>query len=221
MVARGRETPNPELYPQRIVRESIPDWEHYTRQHLRKGFPILNEIDEVLDVLVSSSDWSEVYGYEPKPHTEGSMCSLRRWAIKAMMLSEEDIYLNQLLQLPEDATRQHQYAHKNIVPVIYFCLKPYSLVMPLYMGGTLEGYIACLRTHFIWEQEKHKIVSLLLGVAEALAHLSNQSPHNILIHRAIIPSNILLEGDTPRLTDFRLAIEEFKWPCDCVGDSHR
>lgn len=73
--------------------------------------------------------------------------------------------------------------------------KPF-FTMDLVEGGSLEDLRATVR-------DPHRYAAVMAGVARGL-HAAHQRG---LAHRDVKPANILMEGETPRLTDFGLARE--------------
>ncbi|VTS06236.1 serine/threonine-protein kinase [Tuwongella immobilis] len=85
--------------------------------------------------------------------------------------------------------------HPNIVPILEVLIHPgeVALVMPLIRGGTLADRIRTQgRMSWQWVQQ------FLAECGAALDYLHDQQ----IIHRDIKPGNILLQGETPRLSDF-------------------
>ena len=105
-----------------------------------------------------------------------------------------------LSRLKREAMVQAQLCHPNIVR-LYTCALtdnvPY-LVMELIEGGTtLQSLLAASQKPF----DETRAAKIILAVARALDYSHQKG----VVHRDIKASNIMMDGDTPKLTDFGLA----------------
>ena len=110
-------------------------------------------------------------------------------------LSQDEVFLRRFRREVEAAQR---ITHPNVVPVLAHGEEgglPY-LVQRLIPGGSLADRIA-VRGRL----ELPYAVELLAGAAGGIDALHASG----LVHRDIKPANILLEGDTPYVSDFGLA----------------
>jgi|GEM_PF-3285941 len=93
--------------------------------------------------------------------------------------------------------------HPNIVPLLEYSLKaeiPW-LMYEYVAGGTLADAIETSRTlpHTVRFAQSVRVLHALAG---ALARLHQLDPP--IVHRDLKPHNVLMAGDTPRITDFGL-----------------
>jgi serine/threonine-protein kinase len=110
-------------------------------------------------------------------------------------LSQDEVFLRRFRREVEAAQR---ISHPNVVPVLAHGEEgglPY-LVQRLIPGGSLADRIA-VRGHL----DLPYTVTLLGAAADGIDALHAAG----LVHRDIKPANILLEGDTPYVSDFGLA----------------
>jgi serine/threonine protein kinase len=110
-------------------------------------------------------------------------------------LSQDDVFLKRFRR---EVRAAEKISHPNVVPVLDHGEEgglPY-LVQRLIPGGSLADRIA-VRGHL----ELGYTVDLLTAAAEGIDALHAAG----LVHRDIKPANILLEGDTPYVSDFGLA----------------
>jgi serine/threonine protein kinase len=110
-------------------------------------------------------------------------------------LSQDEVFLRRFRREVEAAQR---ISHPNVVPVLAHGEEgglPY-LVQRLIPGGSLADRIAVRG-----QLDLPYTVALLGGAADGIDALHAAG----LVHRDIKPANILLEGDTPYVSDFGLA----------------
>ena len=89
--------------------------------------------------------------------------------------------------------------HPNILPIIEANIYANQVVIvsEYALDGSLEGWIE--RQHAVSDVDK--VVELMMSILMGLEHLHQQR----IIHRDLKPANVLLQGKTPRITDFGLS----------------
>lgn len=122
------------------------------------------------------------------------------------------VTLNCVLKIPRDINPdlhviraeasiwQAVTGHVNILPIIDAGIYGNHLVIvsEYVSEGSLETWI---ETQGGKAPSISSAAHIMLGVLSGLAHLHSRK----VIHRDLKPANILLQGDTPRLTDFGLS----------------
>lgn len=92
--------------------------------------------------------------------------------------------------------------HQNVLPIIEAKLydEQVVIVSEYVSGGTLQDLIDKLKAdNQLLDTEKS--VELISGILSGLQHLHSKN----IIHQDLKPANILLQGETPRLTDFGIS----------------
>jgi serine/threonine protein kinase len=111
--------------------------------------------------------------------------------------SNSDLHLNRFMR---EGFAQDKLKHPNVVEVYGFG----KIENTPYIAFDLIGEGETLRHRLLNIKEKlprQEVVSIILSLARALEY----SHGKMVIHRDVKPSNILLDGNVPKLTDFGLA----------------
>ncbi len=114
----------------------------------------------------------------------------------AMDIRTDEMFLARFRQ---EAYEHRKLRHKSIVPIYDFfaeddCL---FLVMPFIPGGSLEDLL---------EREGKLPVQQALDISVQILEALDFAHQNMLIHRDVKPSNILMDNDRAYLTDFGIAL---------------
>jgi serine/threonine-protein kinase len=114
----------------------------------------------------------------------------------AMDIRTDEMFLARFRQ---EAYEHRKLRHKSIVPIYDFfaedgCL---FLVMPFIEGGSLEDLL---------EREGKLEVEQAIGISVQILDALDFAHQNMLIHRDVKPSNILLDKDRAYLADFGIAL---------------
>lgn len=121
-----------------------------------------------------------------------------RHALKFLSNSEEVINLG--AAEAEIATWIEASGHPNVMPVIDMIVHgTYVIIVSEFAdGGSLKDWLKrCggkAPTH-------EKALEMVIGVLRGIEHLHSRS----VVHRDLKPDNILLQGDSPRITDFGIS----------------
>jgi len=152
--------------------------------------------------------------------------SMRRTVALKILDSGIDPSANELSRFEREAWVAGRLNHPNIVKALSQGAESgiHYMAMELIDGGSLASEIRSAKddasrySSAAKEQAKRirKVVSLFVGVADALQHVHENS----IIHRDIKPQNLLLTKDFSRLllTDFGLARDEQVSQLTCRGD---
>lgn len=121
----------------------------------------------------------------------------REVAIKTLHFSKSDPALNETLL--REALTVSKLKHSNVVPIFDVGQQgndPY-LVFEYVEGSNLDRYIRDRG-----RLSDTTVVAMMIDVLAALEHAHSQG----VIHRDLKPTNILIDGETPRVMDFGIAL---------------
>jgi len=167
---------------------------HEVLKHITNGF------DE--KKVLGEGGFSKVY--------KGISKSGKKLAIKNMGKAKNKC-VNELICLKSSAKKYHNLIHPNIIPLYGYSNDNEDepcLIYPCMDNGSLEKYLK--EDHLKKSLNAEKRISILLGVAEAIRHMHQQTTTvngkmRILVHQDIKPGNILLDDNLEaKVADFDL-----------------
>ena len=177
--------------------------------HFTKGTPVLEVNDRIgpyqLSKELGAGAFGEVWLAE---NVEARVTPHRKVALKIPHKGDREEVKKQVEKEAEIWLLASETNHPNVVPFIEATVfGKYFVIVSKYMpDGSLEQW---LKQHGGRAPSIEEALDLTRGILNGLAHL--HQPRMIggemqhIIHRDLKPGNVLLQGPTPRITDFGIS----------------
>lgn len=173
-------------------------WEEYNKMILTVGLSIKDDKDNlyVLDEIIGQGG----FGYVFKAHMEKDNTV---WAVKTTLPSFADS--SSVLSFKNEIRSATKVSGKNVILYEYvhdgdtFPEFPPYIIMEYADGGTL-GDLLVKRKQSGKMYTSHELINIFKQLAEGMRQINNS-----LVHRDIKPDNILMCGNTFKISDFGLS----------------